>query len=585
MDLTWHAYFTLGTLIVMVIALVRGVGRTDLVLLGTLGLLLLVGVVTPEQAFEGFSNPAVIAIASLFIVAAGVERTGALGFLDRLLEPRSSRPTPSLLRLMFPTALLSGVLNNTPVVAMLIPRVQAWTRSAEIPASKLLIPLSTAAIVGGWLTLIGTSTNVVVHGLLLSEGLPGFGFFDLAWVGIPAVILVTLYYSLVGHKLLPDRGEPSLRSRVRDYQFELTVLPDAPFIGKTVQEAGLRTLGDAYLARVRRGSTIKEVQPETTLLPDDVLTFVGDVQAHDALVRRAGLERKAPHVDEGQPDLPLVEAVVAPKSDLVGRTLKEIGFREEFGGVVLGIQRHGAPVEGGLGGVQLAAGDLLLVEGRPTLIRRLSARTNDFALVLAHDYVRPVARRAPLSLAILVAMIGLVATGALPLVTATFTAALAIVVSGCLRGRTVGKAIDAPVILVIAAALGLGRAVESTGLAGAAAQGIVGVAGAVGPVSMLLILYVSANLLAELITNKASAVLMLPVALAVATELGADWKAFAVVVTVASAASFLTPIGYQTNLMVMGAGGYRYTDYARTGFPVSIIVLITTVTACTLVWL
>ena len=306
MGLTWHAYFTLGALVMMVVALVRGVGRTDLVLLGTLGLLLLVGVVTPEQAFEGFSNPAVIAIASLFIVAAGVERTGALGFLDGLLKPRSSRPAPTLLRLMLPTALLSGMLNNTPIVAMLIPRVQAWARVVGIPASKLLIPLSTAAIVGGWLTLIGTSTNVVVHGLLLSEGLPGFNFFDLTWVGIPAVILITVYYSLVGHKLLPDRGDTSLPGRVRDYQFELTVLPDAPFIGKTVEEAGLRTLGHAYLARVRRGGTVKEVQPETTLLSEDILTFVGNVQAHDALVRRAGLERKAPMMDAGGPDLPLV---------------------------------------------------------------------------------------------------------------------------------------------------------------------------------------------------------------------------------------------------------------------------------------
>ena len=585
MGLTWHAYFTLGALVMMVVALVRGVGRTDLVLLGTLGLLLLVGVVTPEQAFEGFSNPAVIAIASLFIVAAGVERTGALGFLDGLLKPRSSRPAPTLLRLMLPTALLSGMLNNTPIVAMLIPRVQAWARVVGIPASKLLIPLSTAAIVGGWLTLIGTSTNVVVHGLLLSEGLPGFGFFDLAWVGIPAVILVTAYYSLLGNKLLPDRGDTSLPGRVRDYQFELTVLPDAPFIGKTVEEAGLRTLGHAYLARVRRGGAVKEVQPDTTLLPDDILTFVGNVQAHDALVRRAGLERKAPMVDAGVPDLPLVEAVVAPNSDLAGRTLKEIGFREEYGGVVLGIQRRGSPVKGGLGRVVLSPGDLLLLEGKPALFQRLSARKSDFALVSAHDYVRPAARRGPLSLAILFAMIALVATGVLPLATATFAAALGVVITGCLRGQALGKAIDVQVILVIAAALGLGKAVESTGLASAAAHEIVGLAGAVGPVVMLIIIYAAANLLAELITNKASAVLMLPIALAVATELGSDWKAFAVAVTIASAASFLTPVGYQTNLMVMGAGGYRYTDYARAGFPVSIIVMVVTVTMCSLVWL
>ena len=276
---------------------------------------------------------------------------------------------------------------------------------------------------------------------------------------------------------------------------------------------------------------------------------------------------------------------MAPNSDLVGKTLKEIGFREEYGGVVLGIQRRGSPVKGGLGRVVLSPGDLLLIEGKPALFQRLSARKDDFALVSAHDYVRPVASRAPLSLAILFAMIALVATGVLPLATATFAAALGVVVTGCLRGQALGKAIDVQVILVIAAALGLGKAVESTGLAAAAAHGIVGVAGVVGPVVMLVVIYVTANLLAELITNKASAVLMLPIALAVATELGANWKAFAVAVTIASAASFLTPVGYQTNLMVMGAGGYRYTDYARAGFPVSIIVMVVTVITCTLVWL
>ena len=189
----------------MVVALVRSWARTDLVLMGSLGLLLLAGVLTPEAAFAGFSNPAVISIGALFVVAAGVDRTGALGFLDGLLRPRGRRIGPAVVRLFVPTAILSGVLSNTPVVAMLIPRVQAWAREMEISASKLLIPLSTAAIVGGWLTLIGTSTNVVVHGLMQAEGLDGFSFFDVTWVGVPAALAVAAWYALIGHRLLPDR--------------------------------------------------------------------------------------------------------------------------------------------------------------------------------------------------------------------------------------------------------------------------------------------------------------------------------------------------------------------------------------------
>ena len=577
--MTWQAWYTLGALALMVGALVRGV-RTDMVLLGTLGLLLVAGIVEPVTGFQGFANPAVVAIGSLFVVASGVDRTGALGFVDGLLRPRSDRPGPALLRLMLPTALLSGVLNNTPIVAMLIPRVQAWQATGP-RASKMLIPLSTAAIVGGWLTLIGTSTNVVVHGLLQAEGLSGFGFFTLSWVGVPVVVAVTLYYVTLGHRLLPTRADTRAAAK-GGYHFELRVEPGAPFIGQTVEAAGFRTLGDAFLARVRRGESVREAAPEGILLAGDALTFVGGSEAFDTLLARPGLARTAPAPE--RPGLPLFEVVVASGSRLEGKTLRQIGFRERYGGVVVALRRSARDVAGGLGRVPLRAGDLLLVEGRPALADRLAALADDFALVAPVGHVRPVTARAPVALALLFGAIGLAATGVLPLATATFAAALGMVVTGCLRGQALGRSVDVSVLIVIGAALGIGKAVEATGLAGLAATGIEAVA-PLGPVVTLLVVYLVSNLLAELITNKASAVLMLPVALAVATDLGADWVPFAVAVTIGSAASFLTPIGYQTNLMVMSAGGYRYTDFARAGAPVSAIVCAVTVTVCALVWL
>ena len=583
--MTWEAAYTLVVLAVMVWGLVRSVARTDLVLLGALGLLLVVGIVGPAEAFAGFANPAVVAIGALFVVAAGVDRTGALGFLDGLLRPRSDRSGPALLRLMLPTALLSGVLNNTPIVAMLIPRVQAWARAQGPAASKLLIPLSTAAIVGGWLTLIGTSTNVVVHGLLQAEGLAGFGFFTLTWVGVPAVLVVAAYYALVGHRLLPEGAARTDPGAERGYHFELRVAAGAPFVGQTVEAAGFRTLGDAYLTRVRRGEALVDATPETLLGPDDVLTFVGGTAAFDGLLARPGLERTAPVVsDIPAPVLLLFEVVVAPGSRLEGRTLREVGFRERYGGVVVALRRRATDVETGLGRVRLRAGDLLLVEGRPGLAGRLAALGDDFAFVAQADHVRPVSKRAPIALALLAGMIGLAATGVLPLATAAFAAALGMIATGCLRGDALQRAVDVPVLLVIGAALGIGQAVEATGLAALAASGIEAVA-PLGPVVTLLVVYAISNGLAELVTNKASAVLMLPVALAVAADLGVDWVPFAVAVTVGSAASFLTPIGYQTNLMVMGAGAYRYTDYTRAGLPVSLLVMAVTVTVCAVVWL
>ena len=583
--MTWQAAYTLAVLALMVWGLVRSVARTDLVLLGALGLLLVAGIVDPAKAFAGFANPAVVAIGALFIVAAGVDRTGALGFLDALLRPRSASAGPAVFRLMFPTALLSGVLNNTPIVAMLIPRVQSWSRAGGPAASKMLIPLSTAAIVGGWLTLIGTSTNVVVHGLLQAQGLPGFGFFTLTWVGVPAVIVVTLYYAFVGHRLLPAGAAPSAKGEGRGYHFELRVAETAPFAGQTVEAAGFRTLGDAYLARIRRGDALTDAAPEAALLPGDVLTFVGGTSAFDALLARPGLVRTAPTVgSQPRPDLLLFEVVVAPGSRLEGRSLREVGFRERYGGVVVALRRSARDVESGLGRVRLRAGDLLLVEGRPGLASRLAALSDDFALVAPVDAVRPVTARAPVALALLVGMIVLAGTNVLPLATATFSAALGMVVTGCLRGDALRRAVDVPVLLVIGAALGIGAAVEATGLAAIAASGIESVA-PLGPVVTLLVVYAVSNGLAELVTNKASAVLMLPVALAVAGDLGVSWVPFAVAVTIGSAASFLTPIGYQTNLMVMAAGGYRYTDYTRAGLPVSLLVMLVTVTVSALVWL
>ncbi|MEL6615181.1 MAG: SLC13 family permease, partial [Bacteroidota bacterium] len=585
LGLGWPAWYTLGVLILMVVGLVRSWARTDLVLLGSLGLLLIAGVLTPEAAFAGFANPAVIAIGALFVVAAGVDRTGALGFVDGLLRPRSSSKAAAVARLFVPTAVLSGVLNNTPVVAMLIPRVQAWAKERGISASKLLIPLSTAAIVGGWLTLIGTSTNVVVHGLMRAEGLDGFSFFDLTWVGVPAAIAVGVYYAFIGHRFLPDRDGTGASPR-QDYRFELRVSPEAPWIGQTVEEAGLRTLGDAFLARIRRGDAVFDAAPETPLAPGDVLEFAGDARAHDALVARPGLTRKAPTVGDGaQEDLPLFEVVLGPGSRLEGKTLKELDFRERYGGVVLAIRRRDGQVEGGLGNVRLRAGDLLLVEGKGALLNRLASQSQDFALVAPLDTLRPVTSRAPVALAILFGMIGLVALGLLPLASAAFAAALGMVVTGCLRGPSVLRAMDGPVLLVIGAALGIGKAVEATGLAGVAARGVEFIGQQGGAVGALVAIYVASNLLAELITNKASAALMVPVALAVAADLGQEPLAYCVAVAVGSAASFLTPIGYQTNLMVMSAGGYTYTDFTRAGAPVSLIVGTITVTVCALVWL
>ncbi|MFQ5568330.1 MAG: SLC13 family permease [Rhodothermales bacterium] len=588
MDLDWQAWLTLATLVVIAVSLLRDAARPDLIFLGGLGGLLLAGVVTPEEAFAGFSNAAVLTVGALFVVAAGVQQTEALGFLDRLIFSASSSIKGGLLRLMLPTAGLSAFLNNTPIVAMFIPRVQEWARRAGFPASKFLIPLSYAAIVGGMMTLIGTSTNIVVSGLLVEAGFPALGLFDLTWVGLPAAAAVIAYFVLGGHRLLPDRPQERtvFEDGLKDCLFEVRV--EAPLVGRSIEEAGLRALGEAYLVHVRRAERLVPASPGEILQAGDVLTFAGNVAMLDPLLRRPGLERNVEAVEgDAFQTLPLYEAVVADGSSLIGRTLREVQFRERFGGVVLAIQRRNERVRRSLGRLPIQAGDLLLIEASEGFDRRWNANRESFYLVAPRRPVRakPQPRKAPIALLILLTMVVLVATRLVPLVTATFAGALAMLFTRCLSPSQAGRAVDVQVLLIIAAALGVGRAVAKTGLTDVLGHSMLVATAGLGVLATLVVLYLVTNVLTELITHKAAAVLMLPVALSMALELGVEPKAFGLVVAVAAAASFMTPIGYQTNLMVMSAGGYRVRDYLKVGFPVSLLVMGVAVTAIYFVWL
>ncbi len=602
-----NAWITVAVVMGVVGALMADVGRPDLVLLSGLSVLLVSGVVSPDQAFAGFSNAAVLTVGALYVVAGGVQHTDALSELDRVLFADTTRLGPVLARFMVPTSVLSGLLNNTPIVAMLTPRLQEWADAQNIPASKLMIPLSYAAITGGMMTLIGTSTNLIVAGLMEAEGDEPLSLFDVTWVGVPAALVVIAYFVLGGHRLLPDRGTsaPAAERRLGQNMFEVTVTAPAPIVGQTVAEAGLRDLGDAYLTHVRRGTEVLQGRPGRPLEQGDVLAFNGSLAARERLLERPGLSRTLPAPDGTHDDparyetLPLYEAVIAESSNLVGTTLGEANFREQYQGVVLGIQRQDEPVTSPVGTTELQAGDLLIVEAPDDFEERWSSGSREeFYLVAPRDgRARPGGSpehddeetdrsgRAPIALGLTGAMVLAAATGLAPIVTAAVLAALLMVGTGCIRPAEAQRALNVQVLVVIAAALGIGKAIETTGLATATAQGVLSVAEPFGPVVVLVALYLLTNLLTEIITNNAAAVLMLPVAMAAASSLGAPPVAFGVLVAVAASASFLTPIGYQTNLMVMAPGGYRFSDYARVGWPVTLLVMGTSVGIISLVWL
>ena len=590
LELSWDAWATVGIIILMLVAMLKDIARPDLIVLGCLGLLLLLGILPPEEAFSGLSNKAVLAVAALFVVAAGVRNTGALQFADRLLFPRSKSLSLATLRLMLTTACMSAFLNNTPVVAMLIPRVRAWCERAGVPASKLMIPLSFGAIVGGMTTLIGTSTNLLVSGLMEASGYRGLGLFDLAWVGVPTALGAILYFAILGHRQLPSRGKDgsSFEDGLQECIFELRIAAGSPLVGLSVEEASLRALEEAYLVHLRRKKEIISSSPEVRLSAGDVLTFLGSASILDRLLERPGLERVQQSVEASEHiTLPLYEAVVSASSNLVGKSLREIRFREQYQGVVLGIYRREATIEGPLSRVPIKAGDLLLVEAPSEFDKRWNQNREEFYLVAPRrpEKVKPQVGKAPLALAVLASVVLFAAFGVADIVTTAFIGALAMIATGCLHGQDARRAVDIPVLIVIAAALGLGRAIESTGLAAAAAHLVTEQASTFGVVGVVAAVYVATCLLTNLIANNAAAALMVGVGLAASQELSVPPEAFAIAVAIAASASFLTPIGYQTNLMVLAAGGYRFSDFARTGLFVSPIVGAIAITMIWLIWL
>ncbi|MEX0746674.1 MAG: SLC13 family permease [Rhodothermales bacterium] len=589
--MTWQAWFTLAAVLALVIALVREIARVDVIVLTILGVLLIAGVVTPAQAFSGFSDPAVVTVAALYIVAAGIHRTGVLTSLDALLTPTDHRLSCLLIRTMAPTAVISAFLNNTPVVAMLMPRLQSIADRTGIAPSKILMPLSFAAIAGGMATLIGTSTNLIASGLLREAGFGGFELFEFAWIGIPVALFTIVYMAFVGHKLLPDRRPETAEdlSTSRDYQFEMRVQRGSGLVGKSISEANLRSLGDAYLVHMQRdGHLIAPASPDEILLPRDVLTFSGKTSAMQRLLEQTDLKPNidGPPLNDGVAEIPLFEAVVSATSDLVGKTLKEVGFREKYQGVVLAIHRQDELLRGALGNIPIKPGDLLVVEARRDFERNWNQSQGDFYMVTPKSEIQHgLSKKAPIALLLLFGMVALNVTGILPLAAAAFAAALGMVLLGCLRGQELRKSIDVTVMLTIAGMFGLGKAVEASGLAGVLGHSIAAGLQPYGPLLVVAALYLVTVLLTELITNNAAVVVMLPIAIATAVDLGVDVRAVALIVTIAASAGFLSPLGYQTHLMVMGAGGYSFKDFTRAGLPISIAVMAITLTVAYLKWL
>jgi di/tricarboxylate transporter len=593
--MAWEAWATLAVVAAILYALVRNLAPPDLVLAGGVTVLMTFGAVSPRfpsaaQIAAAFGNESLLTVGVLFVVAAGLTETGAMTLLtERLLgAPRSVAGAQA--RLMLPVALVSAFLNNTPVVAIFMPVVTDWCRKRNISPSKLFIPLSYAAVLGGLCTLIGTSTTLVVHGLMLQAqrtdpAMPTMGLFTIGAVGLPAALAGIAYLLVAGRWLLPSRQ--SARSRLADprqYTVEMVVEAAGPLAGRTVESAGLRHLPGMFLSAIERdGEREIAVDPQRELHGGDQLIFVGVVESIVDLQRIPGLSPATDQVfklDDERHQRCLIEAVVSDTCPLIGTSVREGRFRTRYNAVVIAVHRNAHRIDQKIGDIVLRPGDTLLLEAHRRFLDQHGS-SRDFFLVSDVPNSRPRRlHRARWAVAIAVAMVVAMAfeeqTG-VRIFNVALIAAAAMGLAGCVSATQARESIDWSTLVSIGAALAIGRALETTGLAATAADLIISRFAGTGPVGVLAGVYLVTLLLTELVTNNAAAAMAFPLAHAASTALHANFLPFGIAIAIAASAGFATPIGYQTHLMVYGAGGYRFGDYVRIGVPLDLLIMAITV--------
>ena len=577
--------YTSSLILLMTVLLIREVLEPDVIIFSVLVLLIIGGVVSVEEAFAGFSNHGMLTVLFLFIVAAALQQTGVLNTVGDRLFSKGGRLSTKLLRFLFPVSAVSAFFNNTPIVAMLIPVIRNWTRKNEYSISKFMIPLSYASILGGICTLIGTSTTLVVHGLMIESGMPGFSFFEISKVGVPVAIIGLLIVAFVGHYALPNRKSPTIQldEHTREFVVEMKVEPDYRFIGRTIEEAELRHLKGLYLFQIERDQKVlPSVGPNERIQVGDRLFFTGlpetiiELQKTPGLsiIKDASFNLKNYDSDE----MGTFEVVVSANSPLIGHNVRNSQFRTRYNAVILAIHRSGERIRKKIGDIVLHAGDTLLILAKHDFTKKWY-HSRDFYLVSKSEGIPSKPKwYSWFSLIVLGIMIILMATGTLPILVAVSLASVVLVVSKCISPDEARKSIEWNVLLIIASAFGISKAMVNSGVAAFVAEQLILLLGTIGPLGLLAGTYLIASIYTEIITNNAAAALVFPVALAVTQQADLDPRPFFIALAIAASASFATPIGYQTNLMVYGPGGYKFTDFMKIGIPMNILIGVLAVT-------
>lgn len=599
--MTAQGFFVLAIIVIMIAALAKEVMRPGLILFSALIFLMTFGAVNANEVLAGFANKGMITVAILFVVSEGITQSGALNKLATSFLPRRRGNTRSLFfRVMFPISFMSAFLNNTPIVIIFAPIIKRWAENLNLSAQKFLIPLSYATILGGVCTLIGTSTNLVVHGLMLDNGFAGFSMFELGMVGVPLAFAGYIYMSYVGVHLLP--GEKNFirkpLSDQKDYYYELLVPAESPLIGQTLKNGRTKDLKGFDIIEIERdGVKFAGKTPGLSIEANDHLLVAGKSNGLEIIkdltsIRLRGLDLLKDQVKTS--DLKQYEAVLAPRFPGIGKTIFEFNFFDHYQAAIVAVHRSGERITSNLRSLKLKEGDNLVLLTTDRFIKNWGDSKIFYLTTYIGDHDQNKTKSKKwLALSILVLMIaGATATDYLPkfehvqadMFFFSAVAAMLMVWLKIVPHQKYTKAISWDLLITIACSFGISKAMQNSGLAGGIAHTAIDFAKNWGPIGVLACIYLITNIFTELITNNAAAAISFPIAMAAATQMGVSPKPFFVAICIAASMSFATPIGYQTNLIVQGIGNYKFKDFVKVGLPFNLIAFLISISLIPFFW-
>ena len=566
--------------------------RVDVVAMLVLITVGLLGLIPPEDLFAGFSNSAVITVWAVYMVSGGLFKTGVADTMGRaILKVAGDGEVRLIATIMLTVGLISAFMNNVGAVAMLLPAVVGISRQTKVPVSKLLIPLAFASLLGGKMTLIGTPANILATEIVAQYGLETFGFFEFTPMGIVVLTTGIIYMVLIGRRLLPvrqgARGKEDIE-RLRGYVTEVRVSPDSPLNGKTLFES---RLGETYdftvLAMQRENGNLPPLHRDTLIRSGDLLALEGPANSILAASRTLGLATAVDQdlaLDMLEPhDVELVEVALAPNSRLIGHSLREAQFRERYGFTALAISRQGEMITQRVGNMILRVGDMLLLQGSHFRVDELQDGSDFLVMVpVKHEQYR--LNKAPIAVGALLLAIGLTIFAGMDIALAMVIAAMIMVLSGVLTIDEAYESVDWRTVFLVAGMLPLGMAMAQTGTARYLADIMLELFGPFGPRATLAGIYLLAAFMTQPMSNAAAIVLVVPIALDTALGLEANYKTFTMAVVIGAATSFLSPVGHKANVLVFGPGGYKFTDYARVGALLTVILLIVSMIFLPVFW-